>query len=103
MPRGDGTGPNGNGPMTGRGAGYCASTGRLGYVGPRFGRRGIGFGLRGRGWRNMFHFTGLPFWARAGSGAVAPEQEEEELKGQADFLKEALDGINKRLDEIKGK
>ncbi|NLG67487.1 MAG: DUF5320 domain-containing protein, partial [Actinobacteria bacterium] len=24
MPRGDGTGPEGMGPMTGRGAGYCA-------------------------------------------------------------------------------
>ena len=40
MPRGDGTGPSGMGPLTGRGAGYCA-----GYPNP-------GFGC-GRGWRRM--------------------------------------------------
>ena len=39
MPRGDGTGPLGLGPMTGRGLGYCAGFGRPGYMtpGPRFG------------------------------------------------------------------
>ena len=51
MPRGDGTGPWGLGPMTGRGAGFCA-----GYRAPRymnFGGRGLGFG-RGRGNRRMW-------------------------------------------------
>ena len=59
MPRGDGTGPMGMGPMTGRGAGYCAGFSTPGYVnstprmGMAFGRgsyfygRGAGFGLRG--------------------------------------------------------
>ena len=41
MPRGDGTGPAGLGPMTGRGLGYCAGYSRPGYATPRFGwRRG---------------------------------------------------------------
>jgi len=34
MPRGDGTGPAGMGPMTGRAAGYCAGYPVPGYVNP---------------------------------------------------------------------
>jgi len=41
MPFGDGTGPRGMGPMTGRGAGYCA-----GFASPILGRRWFGFGRR---------------------------------------------------------
>jgi hypothetical protein len=75
MPFGDGTGPMGLGPMTGRGAGFCAGFDRPGFASPMpgypyphdygysipawprwgygFGRgfnRGFGRGL-GRGWR----------------------------------------------------
>ena len=32
MPFGDGTGPMGLGPMTGRGAGFCAGFGRTGFA-----------------------------------------------------------------------
>ncbi|MBN2534712.1 MAG: DUF5320 domain-containing protein [Spirochaetales bacterium] len=50
MPRGDGTGPAGSGPMTGRAAGYCAGYPVPGYMNPVSGQglRGYGFG-RGRG------------------------------------------------------
>jgi hypothetical protein len=34
MPFGDGTGPLGLGPMTGRGAGFCAGFGRPGFARP---------------------------------------------------------------------
>jgi hypothetical protein len=44
MPRGDGTGPAGFGPMTGRGVGYCA-----GYPVPGFANPGVPRGGRGRG------------------------------------------------------
>jgi len=45
MSRGDRTGPRGEGPETGRGAGWCHSGDRPGYESaPRFGR--------GRNWRN---------------------------------------------------
>ena len=46
MPRGDRTGPDGIGPMTGRGAGYCAGFNMPGFrnPGPRFGR-GFGRGM----------------------------------------------------------
>ena len=50
MPRGDGTGPMGMGPMTGRGAGYCAGFRVPGYANPA---RGFGYGF-GRGYRRGF-------------------------------------------------
>ena len=43
MPFGDGTGPRGFGPMTGRGVGYCAGFGRPGFANPI--RRGGWFGF----------------------------------------------------------
>jgi len=47
MPFGDGTGPRGMGPMTGRGAGYCAGFGQPGFANWIPGRRWSGFGWRG--------------------------------------------------------
>ena len=44
MPRGDGTGPLGMGPITGRGAGYCAGFPTPGSMDPLRGRMGLGFG-----------------------------------------------------------
>ena len=49
MPRGDKTGPNGRGSMTGRGMGYCAGFQTPGFINQEFGRGrgcGRGFGLR---------------------------------------------------------
>ena len=43
MPRGDGTGPMGFGPMTGRAAGYCAGYGVPGFMNP-IPRAGFGMG-----------------------------------------------------------
>jgi hypothetical protein len=85
MPFGDGTGPMGLGPMTGRGAGFCAGFGRPGFASPMpgyahpygyahlapvwprwgygFGRgfvRGFGRGF-GRGWRRWGPY-GYPGW-----------------------------------------
>ena len=53
MPRGDRTGPWGQGPMSGRAMGYCAGYPNPGFMsfGPGFGF-GRGFG-RGRGWRGF--------------------------------------------------
>ncbi len=48
MPRGDGTGPAGQGPMTGRGMGYCAGYNAPGFMNCRFGFAGRGFGRRMR-------------------------------------------------------
>lgn len=75
MPLGDGKGPTGMGPMTGRAAGYCSGYGLPGYANPIPGRGGYwgrcrGYFGRGGGHRrrNMFYATGLPGWARATYG-----------------------------------
>lgn len=123
MPGGDGTGPAGMGPMTGRAAGYCAGYGVPGYANP-WGGRGFGFGGRGRGgggrgWRNRYYATGLTGWQRAATGypafggavaAAAPpapfaptlsaEQEVDALKNQAEYFQDALDNIRKRIEEL---
>jgi len=114
MPRGDGSGPMGMGPMTGRAAGYCAGYSMPGFANPVGGRgfgRGGGMG-RGGGWgrRNMYYATGLTGWQRAAAyapPAYAPpyapptkEQELDGLKAQASGFQEALDDIRKRIAEI---
>ena len=125
MPRGDGTGPAGLGPMTGRAAGYCAGYSTPGYMNPISGRgfwggaRG-GFGRGGgRGRRNWYYATGIPGWARAaygypafGSGVnpygaypygqeLTPKQEIDMLKQEADFMKSQLKDIQSRIDTLK--
>ncbi len=105
MPRGDGSGPNGQGAMTGRGMGYCA-----GYVVPGYGQgqgRGMGLGMRrgfrGRGW-------GYNAWANTPYGPMVqapvnqvptPEDEKAYLKDQAKMMEEELKAIKQRLSEIK--
>jgi hypothetical protein len=65
---------------------------------------GRGRGGGGRGWRHMFHATGLPGWMRfAGYAAPDPEIEKQALKHQADALQAELDLIKKRLGEIETK
>ena len=59
MPFGDGTGPRGMGPMTGRGAGYCTGFGRAGFANPVPGR-----GWVGAGWGTPY---GNPYLDRYGS------------------------------------
>jgi len=114
MPRGDRTGPAGMGPMTGRGAGYCAGYGMPGYMNPAFGRgfgmgfgwgRGRGFGGGGWGRRNWFHAAGVPGWMGYG-GYAAPYQapdadtEKQMLKSEAKAVRAELDAIDKRLAEL---
>ena len=112
MPRGDRTGPMGAGPMTGRGAGYCAGYSVPGYMNP-VPSRGWGFGYgagwgRGRGWGRGF---GRGFgWRWAVSPysypvvpytpGVRPQQETDILKEQAKAMQEELSAINQRIKEL---
>lgn len=117
MPRGDRTGPWVMGPMSGRGAGFCAGYGMPGTANPipgrgfgmGFGRGrgawGRGFGGGGRGWRNMFYATGLPGWMRFGGydapwSGPDPAMEKRDLQTQAEALQSELEEIKKRLAEI---
>jgi len=101
MPRGDGTGPMGAGPRTGRGMGYCSGYDQPGFanLAPGF-RGGFGFGRggTGRGWRHRYYATGIPGWV-----TPTPEQETADLKAQADWLKGQLDAIQKRIEELTSK
>jgi len=118
MPRGDGTGPLGMGPMTGRAAGYCAGYEMPGYANPMPGRgMGMGFGRGrgfagpgrggGRGHRHWFYATGMPGWMRFGGYGMPsvkpdPEAEKQALKNHADAMQAELDAIKKRLAELEG-
>ena len=66
MPRGDRTGPGGLGPMTGRGAGFCAGYSTPGYMNPYGGGVGFGRGM-GRG-RGMGYGRGMGFGRGFGRG-----------------------------------
>lgn len=116
------------GPMTGRAAGYCAGYDAPGYTNPwpRLGlgwRRGRGAGWgggwgrgwgRGRGWRYGYYATDMPLWARYGypppPGAPpaaytpydAPSAQEEVayLRTQAEWLRESLEAITSRIEEL---
>lgn len=105
MPRGDGTGPAGMGPMTGRAAGFCAGYAVPGYVNPVPGHgfgfgRGLGFGFRGR--RGFYPVFGygyaqhtMPFGMEA-----TPQQEIEALQSQSKGLEDTLNQIKKRITEL---
>lgn len=112
MPFGDGTGPMGMGPMTGRGAGYCAGYSVPGNMNPVGGRgfgggwgRGFGRG-RGGGWgRGRGFWSGWNYPVGAPVYGVAPvasgtEQELVALKQQSEYLQGALEDISKRIEEI---
>jgi len=123
MPGGDRTGPMGQGPMTGRAAGFCTGAPMPGYMNPgpgrgfRGGGRGWGARGRGRGWRNWYYATGVPGWARGGMGwgtpvpyygapfapSVTREQELELLQEQANYFNETLEDIKDRIDELSSK
>jgi len=102
----------GAGPMTGRGAGWCAGYERPGFAASTPGRGlGLGLGYRGggggggRGWRNMYYATGRPGWARTEYVPPTPmaEQEVADLKAQATWLAGQLYVIQKRIEDIAGR
>jgi len=88
MPRGDGTGPSGQGPMTGRGRGGCSSGVRRG-IGTALGI-GLGLGLR-RGFRNFWGLT------------QGSDSELSELKSQSTVLEESLSKVKERINELENK
>ena len=108
MPGFDRSGPRGAGPMTGGRRGLCnpatapGDRAFMGGYGNSLGFRG-GFG-RGRGWRRG---VGRGYrWARvAGGPAVAVDNAAElaALRDEADYLRESLDAVSRRIDELEQK
>ncbi len=94
MPRGDGTGPAGQGPLTGRGAGRCAGNDVPGYGNGFFGR-GFGF-ARGLG-------RGMGFGRSFGNYNQAPYTETSEkswVETAINALKNQLQTLEKRHSDL---
>lgn len=111
MPGGDRTGPVGMGPMSGRGAGFCAGAPVPGYMNPgaAYGR-GMGYSRGGRGYRRLYSYRGFPAAAHFGfpgyGTAYMPVQpavdEKELLSSQAEYLENQLQLVKKLLKECVG-
>ncbi|MHA1682238.1 MAG: DUF5320 domain-containing protein [Promethearchaeota archaeon] len=122
MPRGDGTGPDGYGPMTGRALGYCAGFNAPGYVngsgrGMGMGRGramgggrgrggGAGYGL-GMAWRRGW---GVPVYNAPVQGyppqvdnVQVLKSQKAALEAQVESVKNALETISKKLEELENK
>lgn len=83
MPYRDATGPNGQGPLTGRGLGPCGSGNARGFG------RGFGRGFNGfRGLRGLFSTKRSTYDAM-------------DIEEYIEYLKEELDDALKKLAEIK--
>ena len=106
MPGFNGTGPNGMGPMTGGGRGYCAvPAGR--YFGKGRGR-GRGWG-RGFGWRHGWFDYGpvggyphgvAPYYGDPSASEFTPQQEADMLKKEAKAMQGEINSINMRISEL---
>ncbi|NLJ40871.1 MAG: DUF5320 domain-containing protein [Clostridiales bacterium] len=88
MPRRDGTGPMGAGAMCGRGLGPCAGDHAVNYG------HGIGIGLglglaRRRGFGRCFSFY-----------QASSKNQKELLKEQRTILKDQLEAIDKKLENL---
>ncbi|MCD4744776.1 MAG: DUF5320 domain-containing protein [Bacteroidales bacterium] len=101
MPRGDKTGPEGMGPMTGRGAGFCAGFDEPGYMNQGgnkrggFGRgsgRGFGRGF-GRSYGRGFGYHGIANYPDVSQKTI--------LENDIKILKDQLKSLEKRLSETK--
>ncbi|NIA23222.1 MAG: hypothetical protein GWP03_03565 [Proteobacteria bacterium] len=104
MPYGDGTGPNGFGPRTGRGLGFCNGYNTPGYMnqaGYGYGRgygRGFGRGY-GRGFGRGYY--GVPYAAPAVNPYNEdPKVEREILENEIKNLETTIDNLRKRLDDL---
>lgn len=106
MPRGDGTGPMGQGSMTGRGMGLCAGNTSPGFMNVGRGFFGVGRGGRpwgsgmGRAWgggRGM----GRGQWRSSNWGGApynyAPVSAEDEKK----YVNEEIKALQTELDNLK--
>ncbi len=116
MPRGDKRGPNGMGPMTGRGLGYCAGNDAPGFMsdappqggagygrGYGFGRRGgMGFGPgfgfgRGRGFGHGWGYRNYPAPGFDVNPTYDPGDHRSDLVAELTSLKEQVKALEERL------
>lgn len=111
MPGFDRSGPMGEGPMTGGRRGLC-NPANAGIGAPFFKSYGYGRGMNfGRGFRGGFgpgrgirhgFYRGFAWYPPVYGPAYSIDQKSEVdmLKAEADYLKNTLDAINKRVEEL---
>lgn len=90
MPRLNGTGPRGEGAMTGKGMGNCQGT-----AGARIGRSFRNGCRRGR--RGFFNRT---FGGFFGAGRITESEEKEMLREEAEILEKELEEVHSRLEDL---
>lgn len=103
MPRGDRTGPYGEGPATGRGLGFCTGHQTPGYTKPRP-RLGLQRGFRGGRGRRASRRTPIrratPLTTRR-DVYTQPEQDEKEiLKEEKQIIQEEIEELERELEAI---
>jgi len=98
MPRGDRTGPAGEGPLTGRQMGYCAGNDNPGFV-----NQGRGYG---RGFRGGFGYgggSGPGFRHGYGNyypGSIPEVSEKTLIENEIRILKDQLSALEERLSKM---
>lgn len=103
MPRGDRTGPDGAGSMTGRGLGYCAGYGEPGFTAGGRGRgfgRGYGRGAGGRGFGGYGRGYGRGYGLRSGYDVIPNVSEKTLLENDIKILKDQLSSLEKQLGDL---
>lgn len=117
MPSGDRTGPMGQGPVTGRGLGFCSGYDSPGFTkgfgggrrqGGGFNNGGAGTGM-GRGMRNGFgggggrgrnQFASSANASFSGFPALSRDDEKRYLQSQVEALRQTQKDIEQRLQEL---
>ena len=116
MPGGDGTGPLGLGPKTGRAMGYCVGYPVPGFMNPgfefgrgfrRFWRRGFGRGFGWRRWRfvptapTQPHQIWEPVRVQPQEYQPTKEQEMQILEAESKAIEQEQKALEQELEEIK--
>ena len=87
MPARDGTGPMGQGPMTGGGFGHCGREAKGSY-----GRRGMGFAGR----------QGRRYLSGGGDEPATGSMEAHRIKEEIQGLKDRIEALNSKLSKLSG-
>ena len=104
MPAGDKTGPLGQGPMTGRGLGYCAGYNTPGYANPRprgFFGRGLRCFWRARDFAPIERVVPVQNIPPTQPQQPTKEQEVTMLENDAKAVEAEQKALNQELEEIK--
>ncbi|MCK5839443.1 MAG: DUF5320 domain-containing protein [Bacteroidales bacterium] len=101
MPRGDRSGPSGEGPKTGKGMGYCTENEHPGYMNT-FSNRGRGFGRGFQGGQGYGRGAGFGFrhgYGNSYQGGVPDVSEKTLIENEIRILKDQMSALEERLSK----